>query len=270
MKRLSVKLVGFIVAFSVVLLTSCSFGTGAALTTASIPTNSPAPSATIIFEKTAGPTLDWSAISLRPYDDGAEVITIPGGTFTMGNSHDTAPLDQKPAHEVTVGSFQIYNHEVTNKMYQACVESGVCMYPGLAGTDTMRQFFDPAYNDYPVVGVDWHMARQYCEFVGGRLPTEAEWELAARGLDSFTYPWGESLPTCDLLNMKSCYGHSVPGGSYPEGKSPFGLYDVAGNVWEWVNDWYAEDGYATAGIYGPTAGEEKVLRGGDTRRSRNR
>jgi len=111
----------------------------------------------------------------------------------MGNSHDTAPLDQKPAHEVTVGSFQIYNHEVTNKMYQACVESGVCMYPGLAGTDTMRQFFDPAYNDYPVVGVDWHMARQYCEFGGGQAADGSRVGAGGERSGQFYLPMGRVI-----------------------------------------------------------------------------
>ena len=208
--------------------------------------------------------VDWSTYVERPYDDGAELIDIPGGTYMMGSSGDTAPENETPAHEVSVPGFQIYSHEVTNEMYWKCVERHECMYPGLAGTDTMKQFSDETYADYPVIGVDWHMAKDYCEFVGGRLPTEAEWELAARGLDNFTYPWGEALPTCDLLNMKACITpeHSVPGGSYPDGRSPYGLYDMSGNVWEWVNDWYAEDGYGTAGSYGPNEGEEKVLRGG--------
>lgn len=258
MKRSLLSSIGFILACTAILLISCSFGSGRTATEGAATPPSITP------ENTVGPHIDLASYQPRPYDDKAEQLDIPGGAFLMGNGKPGAPVNETPTHSVTLAAYRIYSHEVTNKMYQLCVNTHQCMYPGLAGTDVMSKYSDPAYADFPVVGVDWHMARDYCEFTGGRLPTEAEWEFAARGTKNFTYPWGENLPTCDLLNMKACLapGHPVAGGSYPDGKSPFGLYDMAGNVWEWTNDWYAEDAYSTAGIYGPNNGTEKTLRGG--------
>lgn len=259
MKRLLTVLVGVIAFSTLLLLSGCNLGTIFTPATAT-----PAPPTAITLENTAGPGIDWASYQPRSYDDQAELIEIPGGTFTKGNNKTSAPKNETPAHSVTLSTFNIYSHEVTNKMYQLCVNAHKCMYPGLAGTDAMQQFSDSTFADFPVVGVDWHMAKDYCEFTGGRLPTEAEWELAAKGFDGLTYPWGEELPTCDLLNMRACFspGHVVAGGSYPDGQSPFKVYDMAGNVWEWTNDWYAEDAYSTAGIYGPSNGTEKTLRGG--------
>lgn len=256
MKRMDLPLIGLILILTALLLTGCNLGT--------ITTTTPVLLATETSQMPVESGVDWAAYQPRPYNDQAVLIDIPGGTFTMGTDRESAELDEKPAHSVTLAAFKIYSHEVTNKMYRICVEAHRCMYPGLAGTEVMRRFSDPAYADFPVVGVDWHMARNYCEFTGGRLPTEAEWELAARGFDGITYPWGEELPTCDLLNMHACFSpeQSDEGGSYPDGKSPFELYDMAGNVWEWVNDWYTEDGYLTAGIHGPASGIEKAIRGG--------
>lgn len=258
MKRSLIPSIAFIGIISSLLLISCSFGSGGT------PTATTSPVTDISIENTAGTSIDWASYQPRPYDDQAKLVDIPGGTFTLGNSKPGAPVNETPAHEATLAAFKIYSHEVTNKMYQLCVDAHKCMYPGLAGTEAMRRFSDPAFADFPVVGVDWHMAKDYCEFTGGRLPTEAEWELAARGLDGRAYPWGEELPTCDLLNMRACFspGHAVAGGSYPDGQSPFKVYDMAGNVWEWTNDWYAEDAYSTAGLYGPSTGTQKTLRGG--------
>jgi sulfatase modifying factor 1 len=229
-------------------------------------TPTPAPSTTsTLSPSTSG--LDWASHVVRPYDDHAELIGIGGGTFTMGSDDATAEVDQKPAHAVSVAGFQIYSHEVTNAMYAECVRNHACMAPGLAATKQMLHFIDPEYEDHPVVGVDWNMAADYCEWVGGRLPTEAEWEFAARGTTGSVYPWGNNLPTCDVLNMRGCLdpGTTVPGGSYPDGKSLFGIYDMSGNVWEWVYDWYDEGTYAdsaSSNPFGPNAGTEKVVRSG--------
>ena len=227
-------------------------------------TSTPVPDTTLTPNSSG---LDWASHLDRPYDDHAELISVGGGTFTMGSNDTTAEADQKPAHQVSVAGFQMYSHEVTNAMYAECVRNRACMAPGLAGTEQMLHFIDPDYEDHPVVGADWNMAADYCEWVGGRLPTEAEWEFAARGTTGDVYPWGNNLPTCDVLNMRGCLTPSttVPGGTYPDGKSPFGIYDMSGNVWEWVYDWYGESSYtdsANSNPFGPNEGTEKVVRGG--------
>ena len=128
------------------------------------------------------------------------------------------------------------------------------------------------HSDLPVVGVDWHDAEAYCRWTGKRLPTEAEWEKAARGTDGQTYPWGNEEPTTRLSNFgkdfmeMNFYDKSLaPVDSYEAGKSPYGLHHMAGNVWEWTADWYDEHFYAKSpqrNPTGPSSGTLKVLRGG--------
>ncbi len=206
--------------------------------------------------------------------DGAETIRIPGGTFLMGSAEsDTqADEDERPVHQVSVGTFYLYTHEVTNEMYAACAAAGACLPVNEMDSGPTTHYSDDAYAEYPVVGVDWNMARSYCTWAGGRLPTEAEWEYAARGTESLLYPWGAEEPACDRVNMLGC---SVPPdvvavGSYLLGNSPFEVWDLSGNVWEWVNDWYAEGYYALSpavdplGPYAPVDAYHplKVVRGG--------
>jgi formylglycine-generating enzyme required for sulfatase activity len=190
-----------------------------------------------------------------------KMVYVPGGTFEMGSADDdpNAGEDEKPQHEVTLDAFWIDKYEVSNAQYTRCVEAGACQASGFAD--------DTTYNgaDYPVVGVSWEDAAVYCEWVNGQLPTEAEWEYAARGPDSLIYTWGNDPPDDSLLNYD--YNVSVPAqvGSYPEGASWADALDMAGNVWEWVNDWYGRDYYASSpplAPKGPETGETKVLRGG--------
>ncbi|MBI9047758.1 MAG: SUMF1/EgtB/PvdO family nonheme iron enzyme, partial [Anaerolineaceae bacterium] len=147
---------------------------------------------------------------------------------------------------------------VTNAQYRLCVDAGVCEKPD-------GDFFDQEWmNNHPVVLVDWYDAQNYCNWVGRRLPTEAEWEKSARGTDMRMYPWGESIDH-SLAN----YGYQNTGfvevGSYPNGISPYGALDMAGNVWEWTSDWYQEDYYFESPYEnpkGPLQGSHIVLRGG--------
>ena len=206
--------------------------------------------------------------------DGAETTVIPGGTFWMGSAEDdtVADDDENPRHQVTLGTFPIYTHEVTQEMYARCVEAGACNPIQVLEGGPTSHIDDPAFAEHPVVGVDWNMARDYCAWAGARLPTEAEWEYAARGADSLLYPWGPEEPACDRLNMGGCLTppDTAKVGSYARGNSPFGVWDMAGNVWEWTHDWYDPDYYAlspAASPLGPNLPEDpenpqKVARGG--------
>jgi len=206
--------------------------------------------------------------------DGAETIVIPGGTFWMG-SEDTdaqADDDERPRHQVTLGTFPIYTHEVTNEMYARCVAAGACNPIQVLEGGPTSHYDDPVFAEHPVVGVDWNMADDYCAWAGARLPTEAEWEYAARGADSLLYPWGPEEPACDRVNMGGCLTppDTVAVGSYARGNSPFEVWDMAGNVWEWTHDWYDPDYYAfspSTSPLGPNLSDDptnpqKVARGG--------
>jgi len=124
---------------------------------------------------------------------------------------------------------------------------------------------DPNYADHPVAYVDWYDARDFCTWVRKGLPTEAEWEYAVRGPEGHIYPWGNDPPTCERAQFAECGGDTVPVGSLPDGASWCGTEDMAGNVWEWVNDWYGGDYYAVSpdsNPPGPEGGDYKVVRGG--------
>lgn len=148
--------------------------------------------------------------------------------------------------------------------YERCVEANVCKPPRESRSYTRTAYYgNVEFDEYPVIYVDWNMAKTYCEWRGGRLPTEAEWEKAARGEDGRTYPWGEGID-CDKANYQSsCIGDTTKVGSYLEGVSPYGVYDMAGNVWEWVTDWYDGNYYGaspSSNPQGPTFGQYRVLR----------
>lgn len=193
---------------------------------------------------------------LRPAD-GMAMVYVPGGTYAMGS--EGGPEDEQPAHDVTLDGFWIDRTEVTNAQYAQCVAAGVCEQSAYA-TDP-----DLGGADYPVVGVSWMDAETYCEWADGRLLTEAEWEYAARGPSASIYPWGDTGPTCEFAQFHGCDGRTIPAGNLPAGASWVGALDMAGNVWEWVNDWYASDYYQGAQKWnpmGPDTGSRKVLRGG--------
>jgi formylglycine-generating enzyme required for sulfatase activity len=167
-----------------------------------------------------------------------EMVRVPAGTFTMGS--DRGDADERPERQVRLAAYSIDRHEATQAQYGRCVRAGACRAP--------KQYVGSVGPTLPVVGVTWHDAARYCAWVGKRLPSEAEWERAARGQDGRTYPWGAGL-SCAKANFGSFLGDgpcagSNPGrilavGSRPAGISPTGAHDLAGNVWEWVDDIYA-------------------------------
>lgn len=204
-------------------------------------------------------------------------ILIPAGSFLMGcdpenNANQPCSTTNQPQHEVRLGEYSIGVYEVTNARYQTCVEAEACSSPRSGGSKTRTDYYNnPAYANYPVVHVSYQDAQNYCAFIGGRLPTEAEWEYAARGPEGNLYPWGDQSPDCSYANSfnnangTSCVGDTTPIGSYPGGVSYFGLMDMAGNVWEWVADYYSPNYYAespTDNPTGPETGSEYVVRGG--------
>lgn len=202
--------------------------------------------------------------------DGMTQLYIPAGTFTMGGMDVYRENDEQPAHEVTLHAFWMDQVEVTNGMYNLCVQAGICRSPVEVRSDNREEYFgNPEFNDYPVVFVTWYDADAYCTWSGRRLPTEAEWEYAARGNDKRNYPWGDELPNEYTANFMNLVGDTARVGSYAEGASPFGVLDLAGNVWEWVADRYRPDYYnkSTAeNPQGPTEDEVfntfRVIRGG--------
>jgi len=188
----------------------------------------------------------------------------------MGSNPSTDPYfwgAEGPQHTVYLDAFWIYRTEVTNGMYQACVQEHACPRPAQIHSSTRSLYYgNPSYNDYPVIYVSWIHAASFCRWAGGRLPTEAEWEKAARGIDSRLFPWGNENPTEGRVNYKSStYQDTAPVGSFPSGASPFGVMDMAGNVWEWTFDWFQPTYYSISpdnNPRGPFSGTTRVIRGG--------
>ena len=211
--------------------------------------------------------------STATQDFGAEMALVTAGSFMMGS--ESGGDDEEPAHEVYLNDFFIDVHEVTNANYAECVDEGDCDPPPLSSVSYSRDSYygNPDYDDHPVIYVSWFDAQSYCEWRGARLPTEAEWEKAARGgLEDRLYPWGDESPVCRLGadngakfdDNAYCDDTDTENvGTYrPNG---YGLYDMAGNVWEWVSDWYDKNYYEVSSSEnpsGPASGEYRVVRGG--------
>jgi formylglycine-generating enzyme required for sulfatase activity len=189
---------------------------------------------------------------------------VPAGDFSMGST--TGMADEQPVHTVYLPAYWIDKTEVTNVMYGQCVQSGPCLRPYTNGSNTHINYYsNTQYANYPVIDLKWSSADTYCTWAGRRQPTEAEWEKAARGTDGRTYPWGNALPNNDLLNFNNPVGDTARVGSYLHGASPYGALDMAGNVMEWVADWYDAGYYGvspSSNPTGPAKGQYKVLRGG--------
>ncbi len=194
--------------------------------------------------------------------DGMIQICIPAGEFTMGSVDGLA--DQIPIHTVNLGAFWIDQTEVSNEQYSKCVSAGACKRPGFFNSYTRTDYYNnPEYANYPVIWVDYQKAADYCAWAGRSLPTEAEWEKAARGPAETTYPWGNNPPAINLANFGLNVGDTTPVTDYPAGASPYSVLNMSGNVWEWVHDWYGNYSHAAAeDPTGPQSGTWRVLRGG--------
>lgn len=205
--------------------------------------------------------------------DGAPMVLIPEGSFPMGVPHGDRDggRDEYPRHDVFVSNFYIDKYELTNGRYLEFVKATNHRIPQNPKNATRNLWAGDSITesliDRPVINVDWADANAYCQWAGKRLPTEAEWEKAAKGTADRRFPWGNVEPTNKHLNFNQQWiGEKtlMPVGSYELGKSPFGVYDMAGNVWEWVNDWYDAKYYEKSPAKNPTGpetGTKRVLRG---------
>ena len=252
-----------------------------------ISTDTPAPTPTETTPptptNTEEPVNQPISLEVNPVD-GAEFVLVPAGEFLMGSEPGKDPYfwgAEGPEHTVYLDEYWIYRSEVTNGMYQACVEEQKCPRPQyLNSVDVADYYGNPEYDDYPVIHVTFAHAQAYCNWVGGKLPSEAQWEKAARGSEGYMFPWGDDTPDADLVNLcdSSCargserenhfsdgYPGTSPVGSYPNGASPYGVLDMAGNVWEWTFDWFQPTYYSISpeeNPLGPSSGTTRTIRGG--------
>ena len=245
------------------------------------PVVGPTPTASSAFDVALGDT--WT----RP-TDGMEMVFVPGGEFLMGSTDEEVERawetckqsdpdcgrewfeDEQPAHTVALDGFWLDRTEVTNEQYRVCVEAGVCEPSEYEDESDLND------ENQPVVGVNWYDAENYCQWAGARLPTEAEWKYAARGPKGRLYPWGDTFDgtRCNYCD-RNCpsdwadelvddgYMYPAPVGSYPDGASWCGALDMAGNVLEWVADWYGEfPSGKQVNPTGPPSGDYRVMCGG--------
>ena len=237
-------------------------------------------SSPIVFTKTLEPSATPTKLktplptALPPrITDGKDVqmMLVLAGEFTMGSNEGN--FDEKPVHVVYLSAFYMDKYEVTISQYKACMEAAVC---GSPKGNVVDKYFGDYWAKFPITDVTWYDAVTYCNWRNARLPTESEWEKSARGLDQRTYPWGEDEPEPPYVHTNS--GKLIPGnqyanfasgfpafGDYEKGRSTYGIYNLAGSVWEWIADRYAK-GYYSVSEYnnpqGPTNGAMRVLRGG--------
>lgn len=199
--------------------------------------------------------------------DQAEMVLISSGEFRMGSDANTDPYfwgAEGPRHIVYLDDYYIYRNEVTTAMYQTCVAAKACPKPSQVMSATREVYYgNPEFADFPVIYVSWVGAASYCKWAGGNLPTEAQWEKAARGTDVRLFPWGDEPPSSGTANFNA--RDTVQVGSFSQGISPYGAFDMSGNVLEWVFDRFQAGFYSTSPLenpVGPAGGNRRVIRGG--------
>lgn len=210
-----------------------------------------------------GPVVGDSGVEpppLEPLATPGSLVDIPPGSFLMGcdsSVHPECNADEAPLHLVELSAFRIEATEVTVGQWRACMNAFACAkLPGELGAD-----------NEPIVGMTVESAEGYCRWKDRRLPTEAEWERAARGPEGGLYPWGDHAPDCERAASRTCGGGLVPVSTHPAGVSPEGVYDMAGNAWEWVADGYDAEYYANSPLSDPRAnvpGGQRIVRGADS------
>ena len=215
------------------------------------------PEATVLAEEVAEERIEEEGAE----DNGRDMKFIPAGAFVMGGRDEDSPSNERPSHTVYLSDYFISTFPVTNLDYLEFVQATGHRTP----IHWQRGTFPTGTAQHPVTNVSWQDAMAYAEWRGARLPTEAEWEKAARGTDERPYPWGSRFVEGERCNSNNMIGTTTPVDEFPDGKSFYGLYDMAGNVYEWCADYYDEEYYRTsppADPPGPEGGQERVIRGG--------
>ncbi|MEW5829232.1 MAG: SUMF1/EgtB/PvdO family nonheme iron enzyme, partial [Chloroflexota bacterium] len=241
-----------------------------------IPTLSPTASLTPAPSLTPTPS-HTPTPSATPYPPSVtdfraiEMVLVPAGEFMMGFDGSGSPDDERPVHPVFLDAYYVDKYEISNAQYAECVSWRICAPPVSYESYNLdeRYYGNSKYEAYPVTFVTWEMANNYCtQWRKGRLPTEAEWEKAARGPDSRIFPWGEGIK-CDLANYRdqNCgrLARPYPVSAFAAGQSVYGAFNMAGNVWEWTLDWYSFSYYSESPVenpQGPLTGIMHVKRGG--------
>jgi len=204
---------------------------------------------------------------LLPEANAHRMKLIPAGPFSMGGRDEDSPANARPAHTVHLSAFYIDPFPVTNADYRGFANCTGYKTP----INWQRGTFPIGMGRHPVTNVSWQDAKAYCEWAGVRLATEAEWEKAARGEDERPYPWGDRFVEGERCNSTNFYGTTTPVDEFPDGRSPYGLWDMAGNAYEWINDHFDEEYYKSSPAtnpHGPEGGQERVVRGGDYQETR--
>ena len=205
--------------------------------------------------------LEQTRKDLLPEANKRRMILVEAGPYTMGGRDEESPNNERPSHTVYVNAFLINPFPVTNQDYREFVKVTGHRTP----IHWQRGTFPSGLGNHPVTNVTWQDARDYAEWSGARLPTESEWEKAARGTDERPYPWGDRFVEGERCNSSNMVGATTQVDEFPDGRSPYGLWDMAGNVFEWCHDYFDEEYYKhspASNPRGPEGGQERVVRGG--------
>ncbi len=205
--------------------------------------------------------LDDRRKEILPDANTRRMTEIPPGSFTMGGREEDSPKNELPSHSVHISSFYIGRFPVTNQDYKEFINCTGYKPP----IHWQRGTFPTGLGQHPVVNVSWIDAREFAEWSGGRLLTEAEWEKAAKGDGEFPYPWGERFVEGERCNSNNTIGMTTAVNEFPEGRSPYGVWDMSGNVYEWCADYFDDEYYRSSPASnprGPDGGQEHVIRGG--------